>query len=172
MKKKKNEKVIAIKSTKQANKGKGAKRIWVPKEIISTMKSTKKVWIPRGKWEVQRTSGNLETWPNWNVYHGMPHIGSRLLPSGLVNTLDQNSPPMTKVTRFFAFLVLDMRIYFLVSGFYLTCLVLHVIFILIARILGQSYGRNARFQFIFLSKPTWFKMFKLSMAHSLFNTPK
>jgi hypothetical protein len=49
MKKKKNEKVIAIKSTKQANKGKGAKRIWVPKEIISTMKSTKKVWIPRGK---------------------------------------------------------------------------------------------------------------------------
>jgi hypothetical protein len=25
------------------------------------------------------------------------------LPSGLVNTLDQNSPPMTKVTRFIAF---------------------------------------------------------------------
>jgi hypothetical protein len=45
IKKKKNGKVIAIK----ANKGKGAKRIWVPKEIISTMKSTKKVWIPRGK---------------------------------------------------------------------------------------------------------------------------
>jgi hypothetical protein len=45
IKKKKNGKVIEIK----ANKGKGAKRIWVPKEIISTMKSTKKVWIPRGK---------------------------------------------------------------------------------------------------------------------------
>jgi hypothetical protein len=30
-------------------KGKGAKRIWVPKEIITTMKSTKKVWIPKGK---------------------------------------------------------------------------------------------------------------------------
>jgi hypothetical protein len=45
IKKKKNVKVIAIK----ANEGKGAKRIWVPKEIISTMKSTKKVWIPRGK---------------------------------------------------------------------------------------------------------------------------
>jgi hypothetical protein len=28
---------------------KGAKRIWVPKEIISTMQSTKKVWIPKGK---------------------------------------------------------------------------------------------------------------------------
>jgi hypothetical protein len=28
---------------------KGVKRIWVPKEIISTMKSTKKVWIQRGK---------------------------------------------------------------------------------------------------------------------------
>jgi hypothetical protein len=45
IKKKKNGKVIAIK----ANKGKGAKRIWVPKEIISTMKSTKKVWIPKEK---------------------------------------------------------------------------------------------------------------------------
>jgi hypothetical protein len=41
--------VIAIKANKQANKRKGAKRIWVPKEIISTMKSTMKVWIPKGK---------------------------------------------------------------------------------------------------------------------------
>jgi hypothetical protein len=39
IKKKKNGKVIAIKANKQANKGKGAKRIRVPKEIISTMKS-------------------------------------------------------------------------------------------------------------------------------------
>ena len=38
IKKKKNGKVIAIKANKQANKEKGAKRIWVPKEIISTMK--------------------------------------------------------------------------------------------------------------------------------------
>jgi hypothetical protein len=43
IKKKKNGNVIAIKANKQANKGKDAKRIWVPKEIISTMKSTKKV---------------------------------------------------------------------------------------------------------------------------------
>jgi hypothetical protein len=49
IKKKRNGNVIAIKAKKQANKGKGAKRIWVAKEIISTMKSTKKVWIPRGK---------------------------------------------------------------------------------------------------------------------------
>jgi hypothetical protein len=49
IKKKKNGKVIAIKANKQANKEKGAKHIWVPKKIISTMKSTKKVWIPRGK---------------------------------------------------------------------------------------------------------------------------
>jgi hypothetical protein len=49
IKKEKNGKVIAIKANKQANKGKGAKRIWVPKEIISTMKNTKKVWIPKGK---------------------------------------------------------------------------------------------------------------------------
>jgi hypothetical protein len=45
IKKKKNRKVVAIK----ANKGKVGKHIWVPKEIISTMKSTKKIWIPRGK---------------------------------------------------------------------------------------------------------------------------
>jgi hypothetical protein len=37
-----------------------------------------------------------------DVYHGMHHIGSSLLPSGLENNLDPNSPPMTKVTRFTA----------------------------------------------------------------------
>ena len=47
LKKKKNDKVVVIKVNKQANNG--AKRIWVPKEIISNMKSTKKVWIPKGK---------------------------------------------------------------------------------------------------------------------------
>jgi hypothetical protein len=47
--KKKNIKVIAIKANKQANKGKRVKCIRVPKEIISNMKSTKKVWVPRGK---------------------------------------------------------------------------------------------------------------------------
>ena len=46
LKKKKNE-VVAIKVNKQANNG--VKRFWVPKEIISNMKSTKKVWIPKGK---------------------------------------------------------------------------------------------------------------------------
>ena len=39
----------------------------------------------------------------WNVYHGMHHIRLILLPSGLVNTLDPNSPPMTMVTRFIVF---------------------------------------------------------------------
>jgi hypothetical protein len=29
--------------------GKEAKQIWVPKEIISTMKNTKKILVPRGK---------------------------------------------------------------------------------------------------------------------------
>ena len=45
--KKKNDKVVAIKVNKQANNG--VKCFWVPKEIISNMKSTKKVWIPKGK---------------------------------------------------------------------------------------------------------------------------
>ena len=39
-KKKKNDKVVAIKVKKQTNNG--TKRVWVPKEIISNMKSTKK----------------------------------------------------------------------------------------------------------------------------------
>ena len=43
LKKKENEKVVAIKVNKEA------KHIWVPKEIISNMKSTKKVWILKGK---------------------------------------------------------------------------------------------------------------------------
>ena len=44
--KKKNNKVVAIKVNKQANKG--AKHIWVLKEIISNMESTKKVWSQKG----------------------------------------------------------------------------------------------------------------------------
>ena len=47
LKKKKNDNVVAIKVNKHANNG--AKCIWVPKEIISNMKSTKKVLIPKGK---------------------------------------------------------------------------------------------------------------------------
>ena len=47
LKKKKNDKVVAIKVNKQSNNG--VKCFWVPKEIISNMKSTKKVWIPKGK---------------------------------------------------------------------------------------------------------------------------
>ena len=47
LKKKKNDKVVAIKVNKQVNNG--VKRFWVLKEIISNMKSTKKVWIPKGK---------------------------------------------------------------------------------------------------------------------------
>jgi hypothetical protein len=35
-----------------------------------------------------------------DVYHGVHHTGSSLLPSGLVKTLVSNSPPMAKVTRF------------------------------------------------------------------------
>ena len=47
LKKKKNDKMVAIKVNKQVNNR--AKRIWVPKEIISNMKSAKKVWVPKGK---------------------------------------------------------------------------------------------------------------------------
>ena len=46
--KNKNDKVVAIKVNRQANTS-GAKLIWVPKENISTMNNTKKVWISKGK---------------------------------------------------------------------------------------------------------------------------
>jgi hypothetical protein len=47
----------------------------VPKEIISNMKSTKKVWIPKGKWEVCQTAGNLETWQSLGAFNGVHHNG-------------------------------------------------------------------------------------------------
>jgi hypothetical protein len=46
----------------------------VPKEIISNMKSIKKVWILKGKWEVKWTLGNLETWQSLGAFHWMHHI--------------------------------------------------------------------------------------------------
>jgi type IV secretory pathway TrbF-like protein len=49
IKMKKNGKMIAIKANKQDNKGNEVKRMWVPNEIISNMRSTKKVWVPRRK---------------------------------------------------------------------------------------------------------------------------
>jgi hypothetical protein len=40
----------------------------------------------------RKTTGNLETRQNWDIYHGIHHIGSSLLPSGLENILDPNFP--------------------------------------------------------------------------------
>jgi hypothetical protein len=65
-----------------------------------------------------------------------------------------------------------MHIYFLISSFYLSYVVLQLVYTLIknACILGQSYGRIAHFQLIFLSEPTWFKM--ISTTHNLFDIHK
>jgi hypothetical protein len=75
--------------------------------------------------------GNLETWQIKDVYHGIHHIGSSLLPSGLVNILDSNFPPMTKVTRFIVFLVFRYAYLFILHLVYLSCLVLHLVFIFV-----------------------------------------
>jgi hypothetical protein len=108
---------IAIKANKQANKGKGAKRIWVPRRLFHPWKAPGRFGSREGSEESEGHAGNLETWQIYDIYHGIHHNGSSLLPSGLVYILDPNSPPMTKVTRFIAFLVLDMCIYFLASTF-------------------------------------------------------
>ena len=71
LKKKKNNKVVAIKVNKQANNE--AKCFWMSKEIISNMKSTKKVWILKKKWEIQWALGNLETWQSMDAFHGVHH---------------------------------------------------------------------------------------------------
>jgi hypothetical protein len=76
----------------------------------------------------RRSSGNLETWQSWDVYHGIHHIGSSLLPSGLVNILDPNFPLMTKVTRFIVFLVFRYAYLFILHLVYLSCLVLQLVF--------------------------------------------
>jgi hypothetical protein len=79
----------------------------------------------------RRSSGNLETWQSWDVYHGIHHIGSSLLPSGLVNILDPNFPLMTKVTRFIVFLVFRYAYLFILHLVYLSCLVLQLVFNLV-----------------------------------------
>jgi hypothetical protein len=59
IKKKKNGKVIAIKTNKQANKGKRAKRIRVPKEIISTMKTPRRFGSREG---TNKSEGHRGIW--------------------------------------------------------------------------------------------------------------
>jgi hypothetical protein len=77
---------------------------------------------------VDRTAGNLETWQSWDVYHGIHHFGSSLLPSGLLKILDPNFPPMTKVTRFIVSLVFRYAYLFTLYLVYLSCLVFHLLF--------------------------------------------
>jgi hypothetical protein len=68
---------------------------------------------------------------------------------------------MTKVTRFIAFLVFRYVYLFSVHLVlpFMPSITIGSYFCLNACILGQSYGRVARFQFIFVNKLTCFKMF-------------
>jgi hypothetical protein len=80
---------------------------------------------------------------------------------------------MTKVTRSIVFLVFRYAYLFflyLVLPFIPSIKIGTFFLINNACILGKSYGRIARFQFILLSKPACFKM--ISTTHSLFNIPK
>jgi hypothetical protein len=100
--------------------------------------------------------GNLETWQNCDVYHGIHHIESSLLPSELVEILDPNFPPMTKVTRFIVFLIFRYEyLYFMYLVLpFMPSITFCAYFSLNACILGKSHGRSAYFKFIHLSKPT------------------
>jgi hypothetical protein len=96
--------VITIKANKQANKGKGQTHLGAKGDYLNHKKHQEGL-DPKREVKSPKDFEEFGTWQNWDVYHGMHHIGSSLLPSGLVNTLDPNSPPMTKVTRFIAFLI-------------------------------------------------------------------
>jgi hypothetical protein len=78
-----------------------------------------------------------------------------------VNILDPNFPPITKVTRFIVFLVFKIcvSIYLVSSLPFMPSITFGIYFCLNVCILGKSHGRIACFQFIYLSKPTWLKMF-------------
>ena len=80
---------MAIKVNKQANNG--VKRFWVPKEIISNMKSTKKVWIPKEKWSLM-DFGEFGDLAKYGCISCGASLWTKLLPSGLMNTMDPNSP--------------------------------------------------------------------------------
>jgi hypothetical protein len=60
----------------------------------------------------------FEDLANYNIYHGVYHIGSSLLPSGLVKIMDSNSPPMSR-QLVSLFLVFDMCIFYLSSLIFL-----------------------------------------------------
>jgi hypothetical protein len=96
----------------------------------------------------RRSSGNLETWQSWDVYHGIHRVGSSLLPSELVKILDPNIPPMTKVTRFTVFLIFryeHLSFMYLVLPF-MPSITFCAYFSLNACILGKSHGRSACFK--------------------------
>jgi hypothetical protein len=81
------------------------------------------------------------------------------LPSGLVKILDPNFPPMSKVTSFIVSLVFRYAYLFTFISSLPFLPSTTLVICLKSCILGKSHGMIACFQFIYLSKPTWFKMF-------------
>jgi hypothetical protein len=85
----------------------------VPKEIISNMKSTKNVWVPREKFKGFGEFGVLAKMGciPWDASYQIKFIAK-----WVSDYYGPKSPPMNNVTRFYCnFLFLDMYIYFLVS---------------------------------------------------------
>jgi hypothetical protein len=80
---------------------------------------------------------------------------------------------MTKVTRFIVFLVFRYAYLFLLYLVlpFIPSISIGIHFLIkSACILGKSYGRIDHFQFILLSKPTWFKI--ISTTHNLLYIPR
>ena len=85
--------MIANKANKQAKKGKGAKHKLGAKGDYLNHEKHQEGLDPKRKVRSPKDSREFGDLAIWDVYHGMHHIGSSLLPSRLVNTLDPNSHP-------------------------------------------------------------------------------
>jgi hypothetical protein len=108
IKKKKHREVIAIKANNQANKVKrGQMHLGAKGDYLNHEKHQESLGPEREVISPKDFEEFLDL-ANSDVCHGMHHIGSRILPNGLVNTLDPNSPPMTKVTRIYYISVGDL----------------------------------------------------------------
>lgn len=100
IKKEKNENVIAIRPTSRPTNEKGRNRFGCLRISSPTWKAPKMFRSREGSEKSDRLQGIWKVSKQWDVYHGVHHIGSRLLPSGLVKIMDPNFQLMTKVIRF------------------------------------------------------------------------
>ena len=102
LKKKKNNKVVTIKVNKQANNG--VKRFWVPKDIISNMKSTRRFGSRKRS---EKSIGHRGIWRLGKV--GVHFMGCIKMDKEIAKWVSEYYGPKFPLTRF-NFLVISISI--------------------------------------------------------------